>query len=159
MKLIFFIISVVIGSFIGPFVYFYIYPGILKKNKYLEFQWKKPNNIGDATKMIRKLKEMFPIAGIIWQLEDVIQYAANHDPEFSVTEQEAEEVIGIMEHHKDCNNGITWDHLADALEQVHGPFEDDEPGLCSWCNGSGEGMHDGTTCTNCKGSGEERRIE
>ena len=25
--------------------------------------------------------------------------------------------------------------------------------LCAYCNGSGEGMHDGTTCTHCKGSG------
>ena len=27
---------------------------------------------------------------------------------------------------------------------------------CPHCNGSGEGMHDGTTCTHCKGSGVER---
>ena len=26
--------------------------------------------------------------------------------------------------------------------------------LCSNCNGSGEGMHDGTTCYVCRGSGE-----
>ena len=38
-------------------------------------------------------------------------------------------------------------------------FEDNEPGLCPNCNGSGEGMHDGTTCTHCKGSGEERSEE
>lgn len=27
--------------------------------------------------------------------------------------------------------------------------------LCSYCNGSGEGMHDGTRCQACKGTGEE----
>jgi hypothetical protein len=32
---------------------------------------------------------------------------------------------------------------------------DDEP-ICSACSGSGEGMHDGTRCYRCKGSGVER---
>lgn len=27
--------------------------------------------------------------------------------------------------------------------------------LCSECNGSGEGMYDGSVCRNCKGSGVE----
>jgi len=31
---------------------------------------------------------------------------------------------------------------------------DDEPGICPRCNGSGEGQHEGTTCTLCKGQGE-----
>jgi hypothetical protein len=30
---------------------------------------------------------------------------------------------------------------------------------CSVCNGSGEGMYDGTRCRSCKGSGVERREE
>ena len=30
--------------------------------------------------------------------------------------------------------------------------EDDEE-LCGWCNGSGEGGHDGSTCSECKGTG------
>lgn len=25
--------------------------------------------------------------------------------------------------------------------------------ICPWCNGSGEGQNDGTTCTHCKGLG------
>jgi DnaJ-class molecular chaperone len=25
---------------------------------------------------------------------------------------------------------------------------------CGWCNGSGEGMYDGSTCRSCKGMGE-----
>ncbi|WP_432741573.1 hypothetical protein ABXJ76_15065 [Methylobacter sp. G7] len=32
---------------------------------------------------------------------------------------------------------------------------DDEPGYCSTCAGSGEGMRDGSTCSTCKGSGHE----
>jgi len=37
--------------------------------------------------------------------------------------------------------------------------EDDAPtdyelGICDACNGSGEGMHEGTTCRVCKGKGE-----
>lgn len=29
-----------------------------------------------------------------------------------------------------------------------------EHGYCSVCNGSGEGLHDGSTCPSCKGKGE-----
>jgi len=32
----------------------------------------------------------------------------------------------------------------------------EEEELCPRCNGSGEGMHDGTICTMCKGTGVER---
>ena len=32
--------------------------------------------------------------------------------------------------------------------------DDSEPGICPACNGSGEGMHEGTTCRTCKGEGE-----
>lgn len=35
-------------------------------------------------------------------------------------------------------------------------LEDDEPSICASCNGSGEGMYDGTRCSRCGGSGEER---
>ena len=31
---------------------------------------------------------------------------------------------------------------------------DPEPRICPACNGSGEGMHDGTRCVTCKGAGE-----
>ena len=34
--------------------------------------------------------------------------------------------------------------------------EDDEPGYCPHCSGSGEGSHDGAICGYCKGSGVER---
>lgn len=30
---------------------------------------------------------------------------------------------------------------------------DDEPELCGQCNGSGEGMYDGSRCGTCRGSG------
>ena len=30
-----------------------------------------------------------------------------------------------------------------------------EPELCRACDGSGEGMHDGTRCQTCRGSGVE----
>ncbi len=34
--------------------------------------------------------------------------------------------------------------------------DDDEPGYCPHCAGSGEGMYDGTRCSSCGGSGVER---
>lgn len=37
------------------------------------------------------------------------------------------------------------------------PDDDDEyECICGHCNGSGEGMYDGTTCSACGGSGIER---
>lgn len=38
-----------------------------------------------------------------------------------------------------------------------GEVEDDEPQLCAACNGSGEGMYDGTRCRYCNGTGEDKR--
>jgi len=32
--------------------------------------------------------------------------------------------------------------------------DEDEEGVCSSCNGSGEGMYDGSTCHECGGRGE-----
>ena len=44
----------------------------------------------------------------------------------------------------------------DALARPeHEPEEDDEDPICSWCNGCGEGMYDGSTCYKCKGTGVE----
>ena len=37
--------------------------------------------------------------------------------------------------------------------------EDQDAGYCEICNGSGEGMYDGSTCWLCKGSGHVNRIE
>ena len=34
--------------------------------------------------------------------------------------------------------------------------DDDEPGYCHQCAGSGEGMYDGSICHACHGSGVER---
>ena len=55
-------------------------------------------------------------------------------------------------------------HLFEDLcdyEQFFDPSDfDDEPSLpgemviCSACNGSGEGMYDGSCCSTCSGSGE-----
>jgi len=30
----------------------------------------------------------------------------------------------------------------------------DEPEICAACNGSGEGMYEGTNCAECRGHGE-----
>ena len=39
-------------------------------------------------------------------------------------------------------------------EEIPEDEDDDEP-ICSACNGSGEGMYDGSTCYKCHGSGVE----
>jgi hypothetical protein len=45
--------------------------------------------------------------------------------------------------------------LRDALGIEDEEDDDDEP-ICSACNGSGEGMYDGSTCYKCRGYGHER---
>ena len=47
--------------------------------------------------------------------------------------------------------------IADELPITMEPDEDedDEDEICSGCSGSGEGMHDGSSCYKCKGSGVE----
>jgi len=58
--------------------------------------------------------------------------------------------------------------LAAELEEMDGPScpedcmpdpRNDERCLCSHCNGSGEGMYDGSSCRVCHGSGEVRDLE
>lgn len=49
---------------------------------------------------------------------------------------------------------------AEPVEEIDEPEvepedEDDEDEICSGCNGSGEGMHDGSSCYKCHGSGVE----
>ena len=37
--------------------------------------------------------------------------------------------------------------------------KEEDAGYCLQCNGSGEGLHDGSTCWRCKGSGHEKQVE
>ncbi len=46
-------------------------------------------------------------------------------------------------------------HEFRECETCEGTGEIDNP-ICPQCNGSGEGMHDGTKCSRCGGSGVEK---
>jgi DnaJ-class molecular chaperone len=50
---------------------------------------------------------------------------------------------------------LPQDEYDDAVFATSGYGEPDgeEPEICTCCNGSGEGQHDGTTCWQCKGKG------
>lgn len=53
---------------------------------------------------------------------------------------------------EDTLDDARWDS-----EELDAPEPDDtdtEPGICSACDGSGEGMFDGTRCSSCGGRGE-----
>jgi hypothetical protein len=53
------------------------------------------------------------------------------------------------------DNTIT--QIVDAVEQaISSDDSEQEGGICSACNGSGEGQYDGTRCRTCGGSGEEQ---
>ena len=44
------------------------------------------------------------------------------------------------------------DHGEDFIQEN----VEDEPGICTNCNGSGEGMYDGSRCSSCSGKGVEQ---
>ena len=46
------------------------------------------------------------------------------------------------------------DDARDQARLVSDDGPDSELGICPACSGSGEGMHEGTTCYQCKGAGE-----
>ena len=52
-----------------------------------------------------------------------------------------------------------WDRIFGKKEpnKVEHEHDDEDDGyeICHRCNGSGEGMYDGSTCGYCKGTGEE----
>jgi hypothetical protein len=69
---------------------------------------------------IRELKEHLEsydpddvIAYDLWSIEDV---AGFHHGE--LTREQAEEVIRLMNHRKDCNIGLNWDVLNYYVDQV-----------------------------------------
>ncbi len=37
--------------------------------------------------------------------------------------------------------------------------DDGDPPDCQWCAGTGEGQHEGTSCYDCKGTGQEIVID
>lgn len=51
---------------------------------------------------------------IIWSIEDVIDLADQDG--LKVTDQEAIEILKLLERQHDCNYGITWDHISAATE-------------------------------------------
>jgi hypothetical protein len=51
-----------------------------------------------------------------WHIDDVIEQADNHDEQ--LTEDEAREVLRLMDKHHDCNYGHTWDSMGSAIDDV-----------------------------------------
>ena len=57
-----------------------------------------------------------------------------------------------------CNKEAIMVNDEDIIEEEQQDEEKDylDIPICSRCNGSGEGMWDGSTCTSCNGSGEQK---
>lgn len=94
-------------------------------------------------------------------------------PDISLEIQSALEMLEELE-----NNGVPHAEIIDSIESsfradgfsdeeitgvltavqqhIENPPEDEEAGYCTSCNGSGEGMYDGSRCSSCGGSGMER---
>lgn len=80
-------------------------------------------------------------------------FAANFDRIFGKSESEQE---AIAERPQNC--GTSHCSCVECLfvdEPPEDEDEDDEDEICSGCSGSGEGMHDGSSCYKCHGSGVE----
>jgi hypothetical protein len=50
-----------------------------------------------------------------WHIDDVIEQA---EPENQLTEDEAREVLMLMDKRHDCNYGHTWDSMDSAIDDV-----------------------------------------
>lgn len=50
----------------------------------------------------------------------------------------------------------SYQYADDMIKEREKPIDEEDKLICLQCNGSGEGMHDGTKCTSCKGSGIEK---
>lgn len=48
--------------------------------------------------------------------------------------------------------------INDIVDEIDDEIDEDDYDICPRCNGSGEGMYDGTTCRVCKGSGVEPHV-
>lgn len=68
---------------------------------------------------------------------------------------------GFLRDHKNCElrteNRMGRARLPPEEREEEEEEEEDEDEICGACNGSGEGMYDGSTCSACKGAGEKRR--
>jgi len=51
------------------------------------------------------------------------------------------------------NDPLDWTQKLILLAEIE---SHDSEKLCGACNGSGEGMYDGTVCSTCKGKGVEQ---
>lgn len=58
-----------------------------------------------------------------------------------------------MNNKPNCIDNGNKDKLADCDDCDHRECCDAEDELCSSCNGTGEGMYDGTICRSCGGKG------
>jgi hypothetical protein len=71
--------------------------------------------------LIKHLQQYDPTAVVaysLWQVGDVISAGEDLSEAVTVTQEQAEEVIGRMDHYKDCSIGLNWDVLNYHLDEV-----------------------------------------
>jgi hypothetical protein len=71
--------------------------------------------------LIKHLEQYNPddvIAYDLWTVDDVLHEGNHHDDYPDVTQEQAEEVLGRMERHKDATIGMNWDVLNYHLDEV-----------------------------------------
>ena len=56
---------------------------------------------------------------IIWSVEDVQQVVEDYELKVRLTHDECMEVLTYMERKADCNYGVCWENIYDAILYVH----------------------------------------
>lgn len=76
-------------------------------------------------------------------------------------EQLRAEGYAVVIYNPDELRGVSTDGIEEHMItkgneyiDLNSPEPDDEEGICPGCDGSGEGMYDGTRCMTCHGRGE-----
>jgi len=91
---------------------------------------------------------------VVWQEADSeasLAVAGVEVKESRIKKSDVDRAIRILSQ-TDCLGWSETDDAPDVDEEV-----EEEESLCGQCNGSGEGMRDGTRCSSCGGSGVKRR--
>ena len=74
----------------------------------------------DTYEIARYLEEERHTAFILWQTEDVIDKAK--EMEISCTEEQAQEILGLIQHDRDCEYGITWLTIESFIDDYFNPI-------------------------------------
>lgn len=69
----------------------------------------------------RNYKDEDHVAFAIWSLDDVLVRAEEN--EVKISEEQAKKILDTLNDHQDCTQGITWDSIDNALNELEEEIE------------------------------------